>query len=202
MEWEAAASGSQCQERVRQEEEGDKSCHLRKRESQPAQRLETVTHLNLRQRNWNVNSPAWGVVASFAASLAVVSSHASDDERGSGTDPAFDFAGYAGTSFDFEIEEVLEVQPELSIGLEVARQAQGGVRGNASALMHNLADTRRRHVQLKRQPVDGEAERFHEVLAQDLAGMHGRQEIVRLAYMRNSSVKVLGLFRAKAPDHP
>jgi hypothetical protein len=37
----------------------------------------------------------------------VVSSHASSGERGSGANSTFDFASYAGTSFYFEIEEVL-----------------------------------------------------------------------------------------------
>jgi hypothetical protein len=34
-------------------------------------------------------------------------------------------------SLDFQVEEVLQVEPELRIGVEVTRQAQGGIGSDA-----------------------------------------------------------------------
>jgi len=47
----------------------------------------------------------------------------------------FDFDPRARTPFDFEVEEILQVQPELGVGLEIARQAQGGIGGNPAAFV-------------------------------------------------------------------
>ena len=106
---------------------------------------------------------------------------------------ALDFDRRARASLDFEVEEVLQIEPELGIGVEVARQAQGCVGGDAAALMHNFADAGRRHVQVERQPVDREGERLHEILAQDLARMDRRHQSLRLAHGKFSSVVIHNL---------
>ena len=58
---------------------------------------------------------------------------------------ALDLDGGARAPLDFEVEEVLQVQPELRVGFEVARQAQSRVGGNAAAFVDNFGDASRRH---------------------------------------------------------
>jgi hypothetical protein len=91
-------------------------------------------------------------------------------EDSSGMDLPLNFYRCTRTSFDLEVEEVLQVEPELRIRIEVARQPQGGVRRDAATLVHDLTYARCRHVEVERQLVDREAERFHKVLAKHLAG--------------------------------
>jgi len=74
--------------------------------------------------------------------------------------PGARFPRRARSSFDFKVEKVLQVEPELRIRIKVARQPQGGVRRNATVLVYNLADAGCRHVEVERQLVDGQAEGF------------------------------------------
>jgi len=56
-------------------------------------------------------------------------------------DVALDFGRRAATPRDFQFIKALEVQPEFGIGVEVACQAQHGVRGDAAALVNDFTDT-------------------------------------------------------------
>src|SRR3989338_8542988 len=82
----------------------------------------------------------------------------------------------AGASGYFQVVEVLQVEPELGIGVEVARQAQGSIGANATALVHNFTNPGGGNTKFQRQLVDGEAERLHEILPENFAGVDRRQE--------------------------
>jgi hypothetical protein len=80
----------------------------------------------------------------------------------------------AGTPCNFQIKEILEVQPELGVGVELSCQAQSGLRRDSAPLVHYFTDTRRWHVQFECKPVDCQAERLHKVLQEDFTRMHRR----------------------------
>jgi hypothetical protein len=73
----------------------------------------------------------------------------------------------------FKVIANLEVHPEDWHSFEISSQAQGGIRRNGSALVDNLSDPRHRYAQIQRQLVHAEPERLHELLAENLARMHG-----------------------------
>jgi hypothetical protein len=50
--------------------------------------------------------------------------------------------------FNFKIEEILKIQPELRVGFEVACQAHGSIGGNSTARMYDFADTGGRDVKI------------------------------------------------------
>ena len=85
-----------------------------------------------------------------------------------------DLEGRTGVPRHFQVIEVLQVEPEFRIGAKIARQAQGGVGRDAAPLAHNLTDAGGGNTQLKRQLVNRQAERLHEVLAQNFSRMDGR----------------------------
>jgi hypothetical protein len=60
----------------------------------------------------------------------------------------------ARTPCNFQIKEILEVQPELSIRVEVSCQAQRGLRRDSAPLVHYFTDASSRHVQFECKPVD------------------------------------------------
>jgi hypothetical protein len=103
-------------------------------------------------------------------------------------DPAFDFRCRSGAPDFFEIEKILQIQPELSIGLEVPGQAQGSVRRDPAALMHDPPNTGGGDMQLKREFIDRQSMRLHEIFPKNLARMNGRLE----SFLHHSSW--LGIF--------
>jgi len=88
---------------------------------------------------------------------------------------AFDLRFRARTPGNFQIVEILKVKPELGVGFEVSRETQSGLSGNSAPLVDDFTDTGSWHMQLERQFVDGKAQRLHEILAENLSGMDGRQ---------------------------
>jgi hypothetical protein len=84
------------------------------------------------------------------------------------------FRDLAGTLGNFQIEEILEVHPELGVRVEVSRQAQRNLRRDSAPLVYYFSDPRSRHVQFECQPVDCQAERFHKVFPEDFTRMHSR----------------------------
>ena len=70
-----------------------------------------------------------------------------------------------------QIVRRLKVEPELGRRVEVARQAQRGIGGDAAPAVHDLSHASGRNAQLERQPVHTHAERFQVILANRFAGM-------------------------------
>ena len=68
---------------------------------------------------------------------------------------ALDIGRRTRSSNLFQIEKVLQIQPEFGIGFEVSCQTQGCVRGNATPFMDDLPYPGGRHVQIKGELVDG-----------------------------------------------
>jgi len=87
---------------------------------------------------------------------------------------ALDFRKLARPPGDFQVIEVLQIEPELRVGVEEPRQAQSGLGGYPAALMHNFADAGRRNVQFKREPVGRQVQRLHEIFVENLSGMDWR----------------------------
>jgi hypothetical protein len=91
-------------------------------------------------------------------------------------DLTFDFGGFSSAFGDFEIVEVLEIEPEFRIGVEISGEAKGGFGGDAAAFVDDFTDARGGDTELKSELVDGQMERLHEVLAEDFAGMNWRHQ--------------------------
>ena len=72
-----------------------------------------------------------------------------------------------------QVVACLQVKPELRRGIEIPRQPQCGVRRDASLFANNIVDARRGNAQRNRQCVCGQAQRHHEFLAEDFAGVNG-----------------------------
>ena len=85
---------------------------------------------------------------------------------------------------DFQIIAGLRVQPEARTGVEIASQPQGGIGSDAPPPVNDLRNPGHRNVQVERQPVHAEAERLHEIFAQNLTGMNG-YEFFRLWHKRS-----------------
>src|SRR5712691_8638642 len=96
--------------------------------------------------------------------------------------------------------EVLKIQPELRVGVEVSRQPQGSLRGDAAPFVHNFTDACSRDMQLERQLVDGEAERLHKILTEDFPRMDRRHQRFRLAHVQISPLLVI--IAEKAQSRP
>lgn len=73
----------------------------------------------------------------------------------------------------------LQVEPELGRGAEVARQAQGRVRGDGAATEGNLVEAGAGHLDGVGQLVDAQTHRLQEFLAQDFARVDRRQAAAR-----------------------
>ncbi len=93
---------------------------------------------------------------------------------------AFDFGGGVRTPGNFQIVEVLQVQPEFGIGIEVAGEAQSGVRSDAAALVNDFPNACGGDMEIQRQLVHREAERLHEILEEDFARVDRRHQVSRL----------------------
>src|SRR5208282_2833703 len=68
-----------------------------------------------------------------------------------GMDMALDLGERSGTPGNFEIVEVLQVQPEFRVSFEITSQAQSRVRCDAAALVHNFTNACRGYVQFQSQ---------------------------------------------------
>src|SRR6185437_11857970 len=73
-----------------------------------------------------------------------------------------------------QIVTVLEIQPELGRGPEVASQPQCGVRGDAALAAHDVVDARRWDIEFARESPGRKLEGLHELGLQDLSGMEGK----------------------------
>ena len=71
----------------------------------------------------------------------------------------------------FQVVRCLQIQPETGAGIEVPAQPQGGIRRDAPAPVDDFRDARHGHAKIQRQLVHAEAQRGHEVLAQNPALM-------------------------------
>jgi hypothetical protein len=89
-------------------------------------------------------------------------------------DLTFDFGGFSCTSGDFEVVEILEIEPKFRVGVEISREAKSCFGGDAAAFVNNFADSSGRDAEFQSELVDGEMERLHEVLAENFAGMDWR----------------------------
>ena len=99
-----------------------------------------------------------------------------------GLDLAVDLGGFAGAALALEIVKILEVEPKFGVGLEIARQAQGGFRSDAAALVHDFSNARGGDVQLEGEFVYRQAKGLHEIFAQDFSRVHGRHQLFRLGH--------------------
>ena len=70
-----------------------------------------------------------------------------------------------------EIELLLEADPEFGGGSEVAAESQGGVRRDGAATADDGGDTAVRDLQIHREAVLGDAQRFEKLRLRDLAGV-------------------------------
>src|SRR6266446_1848278 len=93
------------------------------------------------------------------------------------------FGDLARTPCNFQIKEILEVQPELGVRVEVSCQAQRSLRRDSAPLVYYFADTSSGHVQFERKLVDCQAEWLHKVLTEDFTRMHRRHSLFRLAHI-------------------
>ena len=70
-----------------------------------------------------------------------------------------------------EVVAALQADPELGGVAEVAGKAQGGVRGDAAFAADEIVDARGGDVKMLGEAVGGQAEGFHELGEENLAGM-------------------------------
>jgi hypothetical protein len=72
---------------------------------------------------------------------------------------------------NFQIIGSLEIQPVTRAGLEIARQPQSSISGDASPLVNDLGDSRDRNVQIKGQPVHAQTEWLEIVFTKNFTRM-------------------------------
>src|SRR5229473_4941714 len=77
----------------------------------------------------------------------------------------------------FQIVKILEVQPELRVGLEVPREPQRRLCRDAAPFVYDFPNPRGRHVQLQGQLVHAQPQRLHEVLPQDFPRVNRRHQL-------------------------
>ena len=77
---------------------------------------------------------------------------------------------------DAEFERLLQVQPELRRGPEISRETQCGIRRDAALAVQNRRDAITRDIQGRSESLRGQLQHI-ELLAQNLAGMHGPHTI-------------------------
>jgi hypothetical protein len=104
---------------------------------------------------------------------------------------AFNLSRLPMTPGDFEVIEVLQIQPKLGIGVEKSRQPQSCFRGNAAAFMDNFTDAGRWNVQFEGKLVDRELQRFHEIFAQNLSGMDWGHEPLSFLFAHDFTLLVI-----------
>lgn len=67
--------------------------------------------------------------------------------------------------------------------MEISPYAHSSLGSDPATLMHNLSDARRRHVQFECQLVDCQAKGLHEILTEDLTGMHRWHKLYGLVHV-------------------
>jgi hypothetical protein len=107
---------------------------------------------------------------------------------------ALNLRDFAGTPGDFQIVEILQIQPKLSIRAEIPRESQRGLRCDSPALVHDFTDAGCRYVQFERQPVDRQMERLHEILTQDFTRVDRRKQHFRFAHNPFASLVIIDNF--------
>src|ERR1039457_3192071 len=80
---------------------------------------------------------------------------------------------------NLQIVRGLKIQPKARAGIEVPREPQCRIWSNPAALVNDLGDSCYWYTEIERQTIHAQAQRFHEVRAQDLAGMDGRKRLLR-----------------------
>jgi hypothetical protein len=71
---------------------------------------------------------------------------------------------------NLQIVRGLKIQPKARAGIEVPREPQCRIWSNPAALVNDLGDSCYWYTEIERQTIHAQAQRFHEVRAQDLAG--------------------------------
>jgi hypothetical protein len=67
--------------------------------------------------------------------------------------------------------------------MEESGKAQGGLRCNPAAFVHNFTDAGSRYMQFQRKLVNTQAERLHKILPKDFSRMDRRHQCVRFAHL-------------------
>lgn len=73
---------------------------------------------------------------------------------------------------DLEIVTGLEIQPELWCRPEIGAKPKGGVGCHRTAAPDDIVDADRRHPQLPREAIGGQAEGLQKIPLQNIAGVH------------------------------
>ena len=93
----------------------------------------------------------------------------------------------------FEVVGALHAEPELRGHAEVDAQAESHFRGDGTLAADDLSNGDRGAANVAGDTVGGEAKREHKFLAQDLAGMDGREESFGSGFFRfHGSARVNG----------
>lgn len=74
---------------------------------------------------------------------------------------------------DLAVIAGLQIQPDLGRPLEVAGEAQGGVRRDGAFALHDFIDAARRHADVMGETVFGQTKRREKILAENFTGMNG-----------------------------
>ena len=80
------------------------------------------------------------------------------------------------TARRFQLEALLQVDPDIRRGAEIATKAQGRIGGDAALLVGDIVHACWRHTDRTGERVAGQLQRKHEFLAQNLARVNRRQE--------------------------
>src|SRR5229473_7217127 len=123
----------------------------------------------------------------------------SGDVRTRGLHLPFNLCILARPPGHLQIVNILQVQPELRVRLEVARQSQRRLRCDPPPLVYDFTDARRRHMKLQRQLVHRQAQRLHEILAQDFPRMHRSHQPLCFAHLLPRLPSVIAYIRPGFP---
>ena len=94
---------------------------------------------------------------------------------GAGADASEDFVAAEATS-ETEVVVELEAEPGFGAHAEVGAEAEGGVGGDRAGSVDDGTDAVGRDVEVAGELIDADAEGFHELLQQDLAGVDGVEQ--------------------------
>jgi len=76
----------------------------------------------------------------------------------------------------------LQIQPKPCAGIEVPGKAQSSVGRDPAALVNDFRNPCHGDAEIERQPIHAELKWFHELRAQNLAGVNGREAFLKLSY--------------------
>src|SRR5262252_6780838 len=110
-----------------------------------------------------------------------------------------------GSGGCFQVVVGLEIYPELRGVAKVTRQAQGCVGGDGSTFVHNFTNSRDRDAEVAGQSIYADAEREHELLAQNLARVDWRKELIvfhRSLLVVIDDLYIFGVIAAPAKANP